>query len=83
MLIKCRICGEFFNAKNGNARYCSKQCKNKAKLNALHERKLGLGVSSKKEAKKVNKELVDISVKARELGMSYGQYVAMMEMGAK
>lgn len=83
-VIKCEICGSEFEAQTISARFCSHSCKLANQRKRYRMRKEGLLPPPQyKEKKKVNQELVRLSIEAREHGMSYGKYVAMMEMGAR
>ena len=78
------MCGTEFESTSNGAMYCSKDCKNARQRERYKLRKQGLlPPLQKREKKKVNAELVRLSKEAREHGMSYGKYVAMLEMGAR
>lgn len=67
----CPICSRSFETLYDSKVYCSNEC---------------IKASQKKTVvvtKRVNKEnnLATINAKARELGMHYGEYVALMERG--
>lgn len=76
----CPVCGKEFTEKN--RKYCSHECSNegyrrrqaKCSKERYHAEKERL-----KEAGKVKKEspLQEMARKAREAGMTYGQYVAL------
>lgn len=70
MLKKCKCCGIEFDSTKQNRRYCSDECKKKIS----RERKR----RKKEYVTKPNAAVIDIAVKAREAGMTYGQYVARM-----
>lgn len=65
----CLNCGKEFIPLTYRNKLCSEECKRER----IKEQK-----SRKK--KKPNEDIVDISVKAKEMGMSYGQYQAMQYM---
>lgn len=73
----CAYCGNEFVAKRKNGRFCSPECyKN-------HSHKMETERYRRKKAEadervKVNKNLVETVQKARDMGMSYGQYKAMI-----
>lgn len=82
---KCIICGAEFETIRNQAKLCSYECRLVHQRNTYRLRKEGLLPSSNGRTKKINpnQELVRLSMKAREHGMSYGKYVAMIEMGAR
>ena len=59
----CKICGKNFQSEVRNAKYCSDECK-KTKYN------------EKPKEKKLS--VAELAVKAKQAGMSYGQYVGLM-----
>ena len=67
---KCKHCGKEFNSSKVNKLYCSDECKKKSRKNMSRKRK------GRKYAGKPNAAVIDVAVKARKAGMSYGQYVA-------
>jgi hypothetical protein len=68
---KCVICGKEYKSISVRALTCGKECRNE-----YHRRKY-----RKKRSIKTcrNSTLDDVLGKAREAGVSYGKYVAMME----
>lgn len=89
----CKVCGKLFKSIRSTHVYCSGDCNRKAerqrqkrdlKYNAEKQREY----KAKKKLEKAEKErkkhaLTEMAKKAREAGMSYGQYVAMMEGAMK
>ena len=75
--ITCKICGKVFASKIGNKKCCSDEC---AKENA--RRNANLYAERKKLQPKKEKKLTvtQIAVMAKEAGMSYGQYSAMLAL---
>ena len=76
----CVICGTTFLNANSKAKLCkNEECKK------IHNRKKDKEYQAKKRERKVvtkpNTSLVAISIKAKELGLSYGQYVALQREG--
>lgn len=61
----CSVCGKKFKVTMEHRTICSKKCKEKKEK-----------MKKEKGVKKKNEELVEIAVRARGEGMSYGQYVA-------
>ena len=76
----CKICGKVFASKIGNKKCCSDEC---AKENA--RRNANLCAERKKLQPKKEKKLTitEIAVMAKEAGMSYGQYSAMLALRNK
>lgn len=78
--IKCEVCGAKFLARTGKAKYCS-DCKTESQrmkkvvLSRTYRATKGLKKRQDAYLKGVN-ALADINAKARELGLTYGQYQA-------
>ena len=69
----CEFCGTtFIKTRYSRKIYCSEQCR-KAVLKSEK-------ITNNKKAAYKGKSVVELAVEARKLGMSYGQYVAQMEM---
>ena len=71
----CQICGTAFIPQATSQKYCCRQCARQAEQES----------NRKSETKKKNKKFgqhqkaaAEIATKAREAGLSYGQYVAKM-----
>ena len=71
----CQMCGNVFIPRAPSQKYCCRQCARKAEIES----------NRKSETKKKNKKsgqhqkaAAEIATKAREAGLSYGQYVAKM-----
>lgn len=93
----CEMCGAEFEAVGNHAKYCSEPCKKRAahqnqrkNLYSGHPRArstyYAYCVNEKtaaEERKRNQEEIKRIAVEAKELGLSYGKYVAMMEMNAR
>lgn len=87
---KCPACGEMFRPRNQSQIFCGVSCRQK------NQRESGSVINSifappprpdknaaeqaRENALRLEKERAEIAMKARELGMSYGKYVAMQEM---
>ena len=69
---KCKYCGKEFDATKSKRLYCSDKCKKSRWREKDKKRKYGVHMENP------NAAVVDIAVKAREAGMTYGQYVAKM-----
>ena len=93
----CDFCGKEYMAHTPRTKYCCEKCAKKAKVQQQRGRMYS-GTHSAWERQIQNKyeiqderikrrknqqELVNIAVEAKALGMSYGKYVAMLEMGVK
>lgn len=67
---KCIICGKSFETICGRALTCGKDCRNTYNREKRREQR---------EKTHSNGNLNDVLEKAREAGVSYGKYVAMMD----
>lgn len=76
--VNCIMCGKTFTAKRSDAKCCSKHCKNERMKVTARERRKAM---KNEKAEKQNNTLIETVSKARELGMSYGKYKAMLYMG--
>lgn len=65
----CIVCGEYFSAWGAEIT-CSEECK----------RLYGKLRKRKNTPTKINTAVNDLAKKAKEMGMSYGKYVEMMEL---
>lgn len=79
--IICRYCKKEVYVKKYNAKYCSDECRHKAKTMRQREwDKLHREVKTQRKNKPKSKtQLAAIAQEAREHGMSYGMYVSMMQ----
>ena len=75
-VVKCPICGKEFKQIRGNQIVCSSECRKKRTRQLAKENKK---TEKKKRTKTVRKSLIEIEKEAKEAGMSYGKYVALME----
>ena len=71
MLKECEHCGRHFNAARINAKFCSKQCRDRDYKQRLKS------PYNEKEEKKMSR-IAELNALAREQGLSYGQYVAKL-----
>ena len=71
---QCACCGADFIYTIHNKRYCSPECAHKVQY---EDRK---AVNREQKRKKKPKSVRDIAKEAKAHGMSYGKYVAQMEM---
>lgn len=80
--VACKICGKEFIAHTARRKLCSDECKREN--NIINATAHGLKMKEIRENAKKEKEqretIVDIAIRARQAGMSYGQYSAMLEM---
>ena len=82
---KCKGCGVKFTAKSGHQIYCTIECREnerrKRYANMYQKRKAQKKVKKAEENKKnKNKgELAILNEKAREMGLSYGQYTVFLQ----
>jgi hypothetical protein len=74
----CKICGKEFVTTHNRTLCCSDKCSSVSKYrnNLLRKSKK----DAMRKADKKRAELATINARAKEAGMSYGQYVAMMEL---
>lgn len=72
------MCGKEFITNVTVKKCCSEECsrKNKSQLNTTYERNYRR--VRRKKTVKATESVVDIAVKAKACGMSYGQYVAQV-----
>ena len=68
MIKECQCCGTLFDALDGRDKYCSEECRREY---TNQQKRI-----NRKKTTKTNKSITEINLKAKELGMSYGQYVA-------
>ena len=74
----CPVCGKLFVSESNRRIYCSKTCRDESYRKTVSSDKKNSG---KKGRKKKVRSLSEIATEARNAGMSYGKYVAMMERG--
>ena len=70
--LKCEICGETFLSYRCNIKYCSDECRNRAKREYPSVRR------QRGEVTSPSSTLAETNQAARDAGMSYGRYVAML-----
>ena len=83
MVIKCIICGKEFDAIKSYGKFpktCGAECSNE---NFKRKAKEYRNKTKNAKKKSNHNDFVDINDKAHELGMSYGQYVALFMNGGK
>lgn len=80
--VACKICGKQFTTNTARKTLCSEECKreNRIKNATEHNKKIKEIRENAKKEKEQRETIVDIAVMARQAGMSYGQYSAMLEM---
>lgn len=78
----CKECGKEFEAKDSRQKYCSNECYRIASKRRAREsykkpehKQHEMPVIKKESA---NNALVEMAIRAREAGMTYGKYVAML-----
>lgn len=78
--VVCKICGKQFTANTARKTLCSEECKreNRIKNATEHNKKMKEIRRNARKEKEQRKTIVDIAVMARQAGMSYGQYSAML-----
>ena len=71
----CKICEKQFTSKHHSTTICSPECKKESvRINREKTSKNIKEIGRRKNKK--SDTIIDIAVKAKEAGMSYGQYVA-------
>ena len=78
--INCKVCGKEFMPQSHLSKCCSDECK--IENNKLNSRKKYAEMQSIKKSNNKSKKLTvtEIAVLARKAGMTYGQYVAKMNI---
>lgn len=77
----CKQCGKKFQAKTLRERYCCRECRDQARIERdryyarIHKKKRK---RSKPEPAKAYETIEEVQAKARELGLTYGQYEALL-----
>lgn len=79
MIKICAICGKEFVAKSGRQEYCSKACLNSRQTGELLAKDMRTRNESKRLAKISFDRIDEVLREAERRGMSYGQYVAVLE----
>lgn len=82
-IVNCKFCGKEFIT-TGKAKYCSLDCRilatrkktAKRRLSPMNYDENGIKLPRKPSKPKEN-NLVELAMKARLAGMSYGQYIAL------
>lgn len=83
MIRQCKICGKEFESNGTPAKCCSKECmaENNRRRSREQNKERWQAEKAKRRKKYSNRQqIVDLTVEARQHGMSYGQYVALMYM---
>lgn len=75
---KCVVCGKAYEA-TYNSKYCGVECRQI--MNSELQKKWREEKAKPKKPRKKKETVVDIAAKAKEMGLTYGQYVARMEYG--
>ena len=80
MKVKCKICGEEFEAKSVAHKYCSKECREKSmKQEERDKRAAEKKAMGKKESPTLS--IDDFLKVARKHGILYGKAVQLIEAG--
>lgn len=80
MKVKCRICGEEFEAKSVAHKYCSKECRTKSMKQEERDKRVAEKKAiGKKEAPTLS--IDEILKIAKKHGMRYGKAVQLIEAG--
>ena len=73
----CVTCGKTFYTYSKRAKYCSIQCSRKAYNESLKSPQSLENKKKRRRAKKIP-TIKEVVIRAEEVGMSYGEYVAKM-----
>lgn len=80
---KCKGCGVKFTPQSGHQIYCTIECRQNERRNRYakmyQKRKAQKKVQIAEENKKNKGELAIFNEKAREMGLSYGQYTVFLQ----
>lgn len=78
----CIVCGGAYIAHKHNSKICSDECKRKRSAVMLDARMKRLREKAEAEKQKAvkKKTLTELAIEARQHGMTYGQYVAQLEL---
>lgn len=78
----CIVCGGDYIARNHNSRICSNECKRKraAVMVDARMKRMKENEAAKKTKGGKEKTLTELAIEARKHGMTYGQYVAQLEL---
>ena len=78
MKAKCIVCGKSFEKRKHNNTCCTPKCA-KDHLNSM-QKEYREKIKCDKNSKKAKKDEIDISIKkAKELNVSYGEYIAIRD----
>lgn len=87
---KCDICSKEYLATSERRRYCSDPCRKEANRRNIRERNRQRAEKAKEsvlievpEKKKKEMSLTEMAAAARKAGMTYGQYMAKMELQSR
>lgn len=83
----CKVCGVKFVTKSGNQVYCSEECREKERKKRYTEmyqkrkaqKKVMKLEQNKKKKKTFKGELAIFNQRAKEMGLSYGQYMIFLQ----
>ena len=74
---KCEICGEVFNRISYNQRYCGEKCKREANILRSREKRRTEKLNAQTKTK--HETLSEVAARARDAGMTYGQYMVSLK----
>lgn len=78
----CIVCGKEYVAHNHKSSICSDKCRHKRGKEQEKQRKARVKIRNELERLKnvKGKTLTELAIEARQHGMTYGQYVAQLEL---
>lgn len=75
----CATCGKNFSPNHSSKVCCSTECQRIRERKMVRESLKSARQNSTNKPKSTEKQIIDINAKAKEMGMTYGQYVAYIE----
>ncbi len=82
-LLFCECCGKEFKPRVNKQRFCSRECQLEVYEDSGFREMVLIRHEANRRVKKSRKKLAMVNKKAREMGLSYGQYVALYENGGE
>lgn len=76
VIARCDICGNVFEGRNCNSRYCSVKCRKSAASEKARGKYQREQMRKNMPVKKRGMSLTEIAVAASKAGLTYGQYVS-------
>lgn len=80
-IVRCRECGAQFETNNNRKVYCSPQCADHAKRRMRPQSIFQRRAQHIETYEERHKQLTKLTAQAKQLGLSYGEYAAILERG--